>query len=72
MNKSGQKVAATQGKEHSSCIKLAGAGKLIGMDADPCVVADSKGKVGNAELKTPTDKRRSARSRTRLMVKRAS
>ena len=52
MNKSGQKVAATQGKEHSSCIKLAGAGKLIGMDADQCVVADSKGKVGNAELKT--------------------
>jgi len=52
MNKSGQKVAATQGKEHSSCIKLAAAGKLVGMDADQCIVADSKSKVGKAEGKT--------------------
>ena len=34
MNKSGQKVAATQGKEDSSCIKDAGLDKLTGMDAE--------------------------------------
>ncbi len=51
MNKSGQKVAKTQGKENSKCLKSAGAGKLTGT-AEACVTGDSKGKVGKAQGKT--------------------
>jgi cysteine-rich repeat protein len=51
MNKSGQKVLATQGKENTGCIKAAGSGKLIGT-ADACLTGDAKGKVQKAETKT--------------------
>jgi cysteine-rich repeat protein len=53
MNKSGAKVAQTQGKENSACVKDAGLGKLPpGMDADECLRADRKGKVAKATGKT--------------------
>ena len=52
MNKSGQKVAATQGKNDSSCIKDAGLEKLTGMNAEQCLTADRKGKVAGATTKT--------------------
>jgi len=53
LNKSGQKVAQTQGKDNSACVKDAGLGKLPpGMDADQCLTADRKGKVAKATGKT--------------------
>ncbi len=51
MNKSGQKVLATQGKENSSCVKNAGNNKLTGTAQD-CLTADPKGKLGKANQKT--------------------
>lgn len=48
LNKSGGKVAATQGKENSSCIKDASKGKLVGINAEQCLTADRKGKVAKA------------------------
>jgi cysteine-rich repeat protein len=51
MNKSGQKVLATQGKENSSCVKNAGNNKLTGTAQD-CLTADPKGKLAKAEQKT--------------------
>ena len=47
INKAGAKVAATQGKENSTCVKDAASG-----NTDACVVADSKDKVSGAEAKT--------------------
>jgi len=52
LNKAGAKVAATQGKENSACIKDGGSGNLDQPTVDLCVTADAKGKVGKAELKT--------------------
>lgn len=53
LNKSGQKVAATQGKDISACIKDAGLSKLpMGMNAEQCLTADRKGKVATATGKT--------------------
>jgi cysteine-rich repeat protein len=53
LNKSGQKVAQTQGKDNSACIKDAGLGKLpMGMTAEQCLTADRKGKVAKATGKT--------------------
>jgi cysteine-rich repeat protein len=54
MNKSGQKVVATQGKDNSACVKDAGASKLTGMNAEQCLYADRKGKVAGASAKTVT------------------
>jgi cysteine-rich repeat protein len=51
MNKSGQKVLQTQGKENSKCVKDAGAGKLA-ISAQACLTADLKGKVSKATSKT--------------------
>jgi cysteine-rich repeat protein len=52
LNKAGQKVGATQGKDNTSCIKDDGNGNLIGMTADMCLTADRKTKVAGAEAKT--------------------
>ncbi|MFN2377282.1 MAG: hypothetical protein ABR538_12145, partial [Candidatus Binatia bacterium] len=52
MNKAGAKVAASQGKENSGCVKAAGASKLVNPTTDDCVAADGKGKVGGAQTKT--------------------
>jgi cysteine-rich repeat protein len=52
MNKSGQKVVATQGKDNSACVKDAGASKLTGMNAEQCLHADRKDKVAGATAKT--------------------
>jgi cysteine-rich repeat protein len=52
LNKAGQKVGATQGKDITSCIKDDGNGKLTGMTADDCLTADRKSKVAGAEGKT--------------------
>ncbi len=51
MNKSGQKVLATQGKANSSCVKDAGANKLGGT-AQACLTADPKNKLSKAQQKT--------------------
>jgi cysteine-rich repeat protein len=51
MNKSGQKVLATQGKENSSCVKNAGKNKLSGTAQD-CLIADPKLKLSKATQKT--------------------
>lgn len=53
MNKDGAKVAATQGKENTACIKNAGGGKES--DPDGCLVRDGKGKVGKAAAKVGAD-----------------
>jgi gluconolactonase len=53
MNKDGAKVAATQGKENTACIKNAGGGKES--DPDACLTRDAKGKVAKAAAKTGTD-----------------
>jgi cysteine-rich repeat protein len=52
LNKSGQKLAATQGKDNTACIKDAGKGKLVGMNAQQCLSADRKGKVASTSAKT--------------------
>jgi len=49
LNKSGAKVASTQGKENVSCVKNAGKGKE--MNATACLTADLKGKVAGAVTK---------------------
>src|SRR5262249_44092387 len=51
MNGSGAKVAATQGKYDSGCIKSAGANSLINPTVDACFTADNKGKVASSESK---------------------
>lgn len=51
LNKSGQKVLATQGKENASCVKNAGSNKLAGTAQD-CLTLDPKGKFGKAVQKT--------------------
>jgi hypothetical protein len=48
LHKRGGKLAATQGKENTRCIKDAGRNKLIGQTADACVEADARGKVQKA------------------------
>ncbi len=53
MNKSGSKVAKTQGKENSSCVKDFGSGKLTGTAQD-CLTADRKNKISKATGKTVT------------------
>ena len=53
MNKDGAKVAATQGKEITSCIKNAGKGKES--DVDACLTRDGKGKVAKTASKTAAD-----------------
>jgi hypothetical protein len=53
LNKDAQKLAATQGKEISSCIKNASKGKEANPQA--CLTADSKGKVAGGEAKTLAD-----------------
>ncbi len=52
LNKAGQKVGASQGKDNTSCIKDDGNGKLGVLTADDCLTEDRKGKVAKAELKT--------------------
>jgi cysteine-rich repeat protein len=52
LNKGGQKVLLSQGKDNTSCIKDDGNEKLTGMTADMCLTADRKGKVLKAETKT--------------------
>ena len=52
INKAGAKVATTQGKDNSACIKAAGSENLINPTTDDCVIADNKGKVQGAESKT--------------------
>ena len=49
LNKAGAKLAATQGKESSGCIKNATKGKEP--DPQTCLTADGKGKVGKAAAK---------------------
>ncbi len=56
LNKDGAKVAMTQGKENTGCVKAAGKGKLpIMQTADQCLEADAKGKLNKAETKTESD-----------------
>ena len=50
LNKSGVKVALTQAKEGSRC--LGAAAKGLEADAQACLTADAKGKVGKAEAGT--------------------
>ncbi|TFH22738.1 MAG: hypothetical protein E4H03_07780 [Myxococcales bacterium] len=50
LNKSGAKVAQTQGKENAACVKNAGKGKEA--DAGACLTADTKLKVSKAKGKT--------------------
>ncbi len=52
LNKTGAKVAATQGKAISSCIKAAAKDKLVEPTVDACFTADTKGKIAGAEQKT--------------------
>jgi pimeloyl-ACP methyl ester carboxylesterase len=49
LNKAGAKVAQTQGKENSSCVKNAGKGTEP--DATACFTADAKEKVSKAQAK---------------------
>ena len=49
LNKSGAKVAATQGKANSACIKNAAKGDEL--NATACLTADASGKVGDAVTK---------------------
>jgi pimeloyl-ACP methyl ester carboxylesterase len=49
LNKAGAKVASTQGKENSSCVKNAGKGTEF--DATACFTADTKEKVSKAVTK---------------------
>ena len=56
LNKGGAKVAATQGKENTGCLRDAGKGKLpSGQTADECLLADAEEKVANAKTKTQQD-----------------
>jgi hypothetical protein len=50
VNKAGAAVTKTQGKEHLACLKGAGKGDVA--DAQACLTADAKGKVGKARGKT--------------------
>jgi hypothetical protein len=50
VNKAGAAVVKTQGKEHLACLKGAGKGDVA--DAQACLTADTKGKVGKARSKT--------------------
>ncbi len=52
INKAGAKVASTQGKENSACVKNAGKGTVA--DAQACLTADPKLKVSKAKGKTVT------------------
>jgi cysteine-rich repeat protein len=52
LNKAGAKVAATQGKENSGCIKAGGSENLDVATVDLCVEADAKQKVSGARQKT--------------------
>lgn len=55
INKASQKVAATQGKENSGCVKDFASAKLPpGQTAQQCLTADNKGKVSKAASKTIT------------------
>jgi CSLREA domain-containing protein len=53
LNKDGAKVAATQGKDNTACIKNATKGKED--DPQGCITADRKGKVAAAAAKTLAD-----------------
>jgi len=50
MNKAGSKVALTQGKINVGCVKYAG--KVSDSDPAACVVADARGKLAKARVKT--------------------
>ncbi|MFN2427647.1 MAG: DUF4215 domain-containing protein [Candidatus Binatia bacterium] len=52
LNKSGGKVASTQGKANSGCVKDAGNSKLDQPTTDLCLTADPKQKIAKAESKT--------------------
>lgn len=49
INKAATKLAATQGKENSGCVKAVGGGKAADLDA--CITGDAKGKVAGAQAK---------------------
>jgi cysteine-rich repeat protein len=51
MNKAAAKVAATQGKENSGCIKAGTTENLDNPTVDACLTADNKGKVASAQTK---------------------
>jgi cysteine-rich repeat protein len=51
MNKAAAKLAATQGKENSGCIKAGTTENLDNPTVDACLTADNKGKVGKAQTK---------------------
>ncbi len=59
LHKRGAKVAATQGKENTRCIKDAGRKKLIGQTAQECLEADPRGKVQKATTATLTTETKS-------------
>jgi cysteine-rich repeat protein len=53
INKASQKVAATQGKENTTCVKNFGGEKLPpAQSAQDCLAADNKGKLSKATGKT--------------------
>src|SRR5688572_30712422 len=52
LNKAGAKVASTQGKENSGCVKAGGSENLDNPTVDACIAADNKGKVAGAQSKT--------------------
>ena len=63
MNKDAAKVAATQGKENTACVKNKGKGKLGAQSADDCLTADAKGKVAKATGKTTADEAKKCSAR---------